>query len=85
MKSKAFKLDDRVRVMKTPVMDSTWDEDTIRIFKLVVGHTFKVRGFNAVGFLELWARDDGSPGRHSGSRHTVWIEPECLKLVGRRK
>ena len=85
MKSKLFKLGDRVRVMKTPVMNAAWDEDTVRIFKLVVGHTFKVRGFNNVGFPELWARDDGSPGRHPGCMHTLWIEPECLKPFGRKK
>ena len=75
-----------MRVVKTPATDSTWPRETVRIFKLVIGHSFQIRGFNQVGFPEIWAKDDGTPIRTSGNRsNSLWIEADCLKLVAKKK
>jgi hypothetical protein len=41
----------------------------------MVGKVYTVRGFNELGYIELWPRRLSS----------VWIEPHLLKLSARRR
>ena len=84
MPTRTFKIGDRVRVENTPQMDSSWPAETIDIFKRVVGHSFRIRRFNQIGLVEIWAKDDGSPSQ-SICDHSLWIETECIKLVAKKK
>jgi hypothetical protein len=54
-----------------------------RAFRLAVGHQFKVRGRDECGCLEL--RIGRVADRVLGGfMHTIWIEPECVRVVRRR-
>jgi hypothetical protein len=84
MTTRKFKIGDRVRVEKTPRMDSSWPAETVKIFKRVIGDSFQIRGFNQIGLAEIWAKDNGSPAR-GGRAHSLWIEMDCIKLVAKKK
>jgi hypothetical protein len=84
MTNRKFKIGDRVRVEETPRMDSSWPAETVKIFKRVVGHSFRIRGFNQIGLAEIWAKDNGSPARTCRD-HSLWIETDCIKLVAKNK
>ena len=74
-----FKIGDKVTVTGVPpisfppgVKDGL---GTKKLFESMVGKVYIVRGFNELGYIELW------PKRLS----VVWIEPEFLKLRARRR
>jgi len=48
---------------------------TEKLFKSIVGKSFRVEGFNQYGHLEL------RPKR----LHYIWIQPELVKLKARKK
>jgi hypothetical protein len=84
MATRKFKIGDRVRVEKTPRMDSSWPAETVIIFKRVVGHSFRIRNFNQIGLAEIWAKNNGSPAQNCCD-HSLWIETNCIKLVAKKK
>lgn len=84
MPAPTLKIGDRVRVQNSPKMDSSWPAETVDIFKRIVGRSFRIRSFNQIGLVEIWAKDDGSPSR-SICDHSLWIETECIKLVAKKK
>ena len=43
---------------------------TTKLFRNMVGHVYTVRGFDKFGHAEFWPK----------RLHSVWIEPEFLKL-----
>jgi hypothetical protein len=53
---------------------------TIELFKRCVGQIVRIDGFGEHGHLELNVSDAGSQAPDY-SRHTIWIEPECVELV----
>ena len=54
-----------------------------RAFRLAVGHQFKVRSKNRVGWLELYVGRvvNGGPAY----LESIWIEPKLVKVVRRGK
>ena len=79
MARRKLKVGDKIRVTgyrpgKYPpgVVD---DMGTEEMFQSMVGRRYTIRGFDAYGHVQL------QPKR----LHTVWIEPDLVQLVGRRK
>jgi hypothetical protein len=74
-----FKIGDKVYVTGVPPITfppGVKDElGTRKPFKSMAGKVYTVRGFNELGYIELW------PNRLS----SVWIEPDFLKLRARRR
>jgi hypothetical protein len=74
-----FKIGDQATVIGVPPITfppGIKDElGTKKLFKSMVGKVYTVRGFNELGYIELWPRRLSS----------VWIEPHLLKLRARRR
>ena len=51
-----------------------------RVFRRAVGHQFKVRGRNRIGWLELHVRRAGNERSY---KHFIWIDPEYVRVVRR--
>ena len=71
---------DSVLVEAVPPGVSRTPYKTLRVFRLSVGHRFEVRGRNRIGWLELHV------GRVVGEKwykHSIWIEPEYVRVVRR--
>jgi hypothetical protein len=79
MIGRKFKIGDKVIVTGIPQITfppGVKDElGTKKLFKSMVGKMYTVRGFNKLGYIELWPRRLSS----------VWIEPHLLKLRARRR
>jgi hypothetical protein len=75
---------DSVLVLSVPPPIKTMPLETRRAFKLSVGHRFKVRGIDEAGLLELMVGRvvDKAVG---GFMNTIWIEPEFVKVVRRKR
>jgi len=77
MARKKFKVGDKIRVTGYRpgkyAPDVVDDMGTEELFKSLVGRRYTIRGFDDYGHIEL------QPKR----LHTVWIEPDLVKLVGR--
>ena len=67
-----------LRTIPIPVIE---DQDrfpgTYKLLSSAVGNSFRARGTNDHGMIELWIADDGTNSSDAGS-HSVWIEPEFL-------
>jgi hypothetical protein len=91
----SFKVGDRVLIvdisadMKQPSYDLKDDEHkemrTPELFRFCVGREFVIQGFDRYGHLELHVGDDREVQRKFGPHHTIWVEPEFLKLAGKKK
>ena len=71
---------DKVRVLKVPDlsrMRPRGRRDSIPVFEHILGTYKRVVGFNELGWAELSVRILRGP--HAGY-HTVWIEPELLRV-----
>lgn len=75
---------DIVRVVRISEGDKSFtDADEMRtheLFRFCFGRTFRVRGFDEYGFVELDPSDDPDVRKEFGPHHTIWIEPEFLKI-----
>jgi hypothetical protein len=75
-----IKVGDKVRVLKVPpAVKKEMPAETRKLFRRCVGKVLRVDGFNRCGFLELNVHDDGTQA--TPSAHTIWVEPEFVKLV----
>jgi hypothetical protein len=74
---------DSVLVRSIPEAARKLPVATRRAFRLAIGHQFKVRSRNRVGWLELYV------GRVvsgiSPYLESIWIEPACVRVVRRGK
>jgi hypothetical protein len=76
MKAKTFKVGDRVRIQKIPSrLSDSAGIDTPGVFSRALGKTFRVAGIAEEGHLELEVT------KHD----TIWIEPEFVARVERRR
>jgi len=75
MTQMTFKVGDKIRVVgyRPGVYPPGVEDDmgTEALFKSLVGRRYTIRGFDAYGHIELRPR----------RTHTVWIEPDLVKLV----
>ena len=90
-----FKMRDRVRILdipedlKDPNYDLKHDTEehkfqTGELFRFCLGRVFTVYGFGRYGHVELQVHR--SPAvRKKGFSGTIWIEPEFLKRVSKKK
>ena len=76
MKAKKFKVGGRVKVVKIPPgLTDPAGIDTPGVFKRALGKTFRIEGFGKYGHLRLKV----------GNLNTIWIEPEFVVLVERKR
>jgi hypothetical protein len=85
MKALKFKVGDRVRITKIPpdLTDSA-GIDTPGVFKRALGRTFRIEGFDEHGHLELVVAER-RPSSKRYESETIWIEPEFVARVERRR
>ncbi len=69
---------DWVRLVEIPAQVTPAEPDTYGIFRLALGKTFRIEGFDEFGHAEL------DVSRKVEKFHWIWVEPECL-LRWRRK
>jgi hypothetical protein len=93
--SPALKIGDRVQIidiseyLKDPNYDFK-DEGyqemrTAELFRFCIGREFTIRGFDKYGHVEIDASANRSVKKEFGKYHTIWSEPEFVKLVGSTK
>lgn len=83
MKAPQLKVGDRVRMIMVPPQveqDQSRFPETFAIFHKAVGRTYRVRGYDEYGQVELWLLDDGSEDNR-GVKHSVWVEPDFMSAV----
>lgn len=56
---------------------------TAELFRFCVGRVFRVYGFDRYGNVELRVSNSSAVRKKFGKWHTIWCEPEFLKLVKR--
>jgi hypothetical protein len=61
------------------------DMRTAELFRFCVGRVFTVYGFDRYGNVELHVGNSSAVRERFGKWHTIWSEPEFLKLVSKRK
>ena len=74
---------DAVLVLAVPPSVKGMPRETRRAFRLSVGHQFKIRGRNKIGWLELNVGRVVDPVL-GGFMNTIWIEPTCVRVVRRK-
>ena len=74
---------DAVLVLSVPPSVKGMPLETRRAFRLSVGHQFKIRGKNKIGWLELNVGRVVDPVL-GGFMNTIWIEPTCVRVVRRK-
>ncbi|HEX6805442.1 MAG TPA: hypothetical protein VF133_17310 [Terriglobales bacterium] len=89
-----FKVGDRVLVVDIPDSDKDPNADlkspearemrTAELFRFCIGRTFTVNGFGRYGHVELRVGQNREVRKKFGWSHTIWMEPEFLKLVKRK-
>ncbi|HEX6802503.1 MAG TPA: hypothetical protein VF133_02400 [Terriglobales bacterium] len=57
---------------------------TAELFRFCLGKTFTVYGWGRYGHIELRVGRNREVRQNFGWSHTIWIEPEFLKLVKRK-
>jgi len=90
-----FQIGDRVRIvdisegLKDPAYDAKNDGRgemrTAELFRFCVGRVFTVYGFDRYGNVELHVGNSSAVRKKFGKWHTIWSEPEFLKLIDKRK
>jgi hypothetical protein len=68
----AIKVGDWVRVVQVPPGVAEAPRETRSVFRLAVGKTFRVEGFNEYGLAELNLSKKVAKG------HIIWVEPAYL-------
>jgi hypothetical protein len=73
---------DQIQVLRPDLddCDCALPQETIDLFRGIVGHRFVVRGFDRYGHIEIWAMDDGSPSE-SACDHSVWVSRSAVRVV----
>jgi hypothetical protein len=82
MKPPRFKVGDTVKLTGIPPQvdqDQRRFPETLDIFQKAVGRTFRVRGVDEYGHIELWLCYDGSEDER-GVSHSIWVEPDYLAV-----
>ena len=89
-----FSVGDRVRIidiseaLKDPKYDlknsDSREMRTAELFRFCMGREFKIRGFQKT-WVELETSDDPVVRKKFGKWHTIWIEPEFLERVRKRR
>ena len=74
---------DSVLVRAAPEAVAKWPAETRRAFRRAVGHQFKVRSKNDLGWLELYVGQVVSGG--PAYLESIWIEPRLVRIVKRRR
>jgi hypothetical protein len=74
---------DHIQVLRPDLddCDCALPQETIDLFRGIVGHRFTVRGFDRDGHIEIWAMDDGSPSE-SACDHSLWVSRSAVRVVG---
>jgi hypothetical protein len=81
--SSRFSVGDFVRILKIPPdLHDAAAMDTPRVFAQALGKTFRVKGFNEVGHLELVVAER-QRSRDSYESDTIWIEPQFVAVASR--
>jgi hypothetical protein len=77
-----LKIGDRIQVLRPDLddCDCALPQETIDLFRGIVGHRFTVRGFDRYGHIEIWATDDGSPSE-SACDHSLWVSRSVVRGV----
>jgi len=57
---------------------------TAALFRYCLGREFTVQDFDRYGTVELEAGANGEVRKKFGKYHTIWLEPEQLKVVRKR-
>ena len=94
-RARFFRVGDRVRItdispdLKNPNYDlrdaEAREMRTAELFRFCLGRVFTVRGFGRYGTVELEVGNSSAVREKFGKWHTIWSEPEFLKLVNKRK
>jgi hypothetical protein len=80
-RTRKFKVGDFVKIVKIPsALKDSAHIDTPGVFQRVVGKTFRVEGFNALGHLELVVAEH-HPSSDTYESDTIWIEPQFVTPV----
>ncbi len=75
-KIRRFKIGDRVKIIKIPKdLDDRAEIDTPGVFRRALGKIFRLAGFDDYGNLRLEVT----------KLDTIWIEPEFVSLVKKRR
>jgi hypothetical protein len=90
-----FKVGDRVQIVDIPedtkdskadlVSSEAREMRTAELFRFCLGRSFTVYGFERYGHVELRVGQNRDVRKKFGWSHTIWIEPEFLKRVGKRR
>lgn len=91
-----LRIGDRVRIVdiSSDLKDPSHDENlrpelrdmrTAELFRFCLGREFTIRDFGRYGFVELGAGASRAVREKFGKHHTIWMEPEHLKRVRKRK
>jgi hypothetical protein len=75
---------DLVLVVAVPETVKSLPRSSRRAFQLAVGHQFKVKGRNQVGWLHLEVGRIVDPIL-GGFMNSIWIEPSCVRVRRRRR
>ncbi len=82
MKGRKLRKGDWVRIMCIPDWVKRMPQSTKMVFKDSLNKTFKIEGFDKVGYLELevWKKLKLKSG------DTIWIQPSCVlrSRIGKR-
>ena len=94
---RGLKIGDRVRVidipadLKDPNYDRKHPDDEHRVwrtgelFRFCLGRVFTIYGFERYGHVELQVGQNREVKKEFGWSHTIWIEPEHLKVVRKKR
>jgi hypothetical protein len=90
-----LEIGDRVRIIDIPpdLKDPKYDSKdaerremrTSELFRFCVGRKFAVQDFGRYGFVELDVSANREVRSGFGRFHTIWIEPEFLEKVSRKR
>jgi hypothetical protein len=77
-----LRIGDRIKVLRPDLddCDCALPQETIDLFRGIVGHEFVVRGFDRYGNIEIWAKDDGSPSE-SPCGHSLWVRRSAIQPI----
>jgi len=90
-----LEIGDRIRIIDVPshLKDPNYDANvkpelrdmrTAELFRFCLGREFTVQDFGRYGFVELNAGANREVRKRFGKYHTIWMEPEFLKLVRKK-
>ncbi len=77
-----LQIGDRIKVLHPDLddCDCALPQETVDLFRAIVGYEFVVRGFDRYGNIEIWAMDDGSPSE-GACNHSLWVRRSAVRVV----